>query len=126
MGMGSRQALLLGLALTLTACSEPMSDEPPNSAPVEAKAVRLSASDWSAIPGENDLNRCMPTSTDIRNGAVTLRCRVAQNGSLQACSATVVGERRLRPWALCLSEVFRAKGHGGVLVEIPITWVDPS
>lgn len=78
---------------------------------------------WKRTPSSEEITRCQPSSTDLPDGTVHLRCRVGAAGELDRCVVLSASDPRLGDWSLCMSASFVA-GYAeiGREVELPFHW----
>jgi len=78
---------------------------------------------WTRTPTPDEITRCQPTATDIPDGPVLLRCRVARTGRLEACAVVQPADARLKTWGRCLANHFVAEPRqAGQAVSLPLQW----
>lgn len=78
---------------------------------------------WKRTPSSEEITRCQPSSTDLPDGAVRLRCRVGAAGELDRCVVLSASDARLGEWSLCMSASFVADhAEIGREVELPFQW----
>lgn len=125
----------VALVLAIAACSPQQARDATksaqstgvSSAPAQQPPRRLPTAAWATRPTSDDFARCQPTSTDVRDGEVLLRCRVGASGALENCEAKSSGDRRLRDWAMCVAKDFRTlPGYRSMQVEVPLRWTTRS